>query len=368
MTDAARPTPAPGKTAVETIPDHGAAPAGDTPDVVTFRHAFFHRVDDIHFRIDDATRQPVACVRLGDGLVSLPLEGIRREFQIDPEGPDGRMLALLSKSLKFVKGLRLGDPVPKEVTSGDASWSPKDKHRQIAYHRLAMQVLGWLSGDEHVITNPDELLQVAGDPTFRKRVNDAFGEVAHALGLQTKEEVTELIQGLSQELAYIEALRDEFLAIKRMQRKTEVLRKIYANEHSLLEVANSLIRLVALAVEDLEDQFETVDAQTGEIMAALKNLDTVRHYLREHRNDLRVRLLAWEDILIKWLEHPMKAGRETEDLIAETYRFLAPRYMPVDEWVMMTRLKESRQGQAPKALRIRKDKEIKYIGGRMTWS
>jgi len=365
MTDTAQSSPGPPSEAGSS----GDATAEGQPAVVQFEHAFFHRVDDIHFRLDAATGQPVACIRLGDETVSLPLAGIQREFSIDPDSHDGRLLGLLSKGLKYVKGLRIGDPVPKEVTSGEASWSPKEKHRQIAYHRLSMQVLGWLSGDEHVITNPDELMQVAGDPTFRKRVNDAFAEAAGALGLSTKEEVTQLIQGLSEELSYIEAMRDEFHAIQRMHRKTEVLRRIYANEHSMLEISNSLIRLVSLAVDDLVEQFETVDAQTGEIMSALKNLDTVRHYLREHRNDLRVRLMAWEDILVKWLDHTMKPGRETEDLISETYRFLAPRYMPVDEWVMMTRLQQgSGQKEPPKALRIRKEKEVKYISGRMHWT
>ena len=338
------------------------------PEVVAFDHAFFKRVDDVYFRFDDPTKQPIAVVTLGDEQVSLPLQGIQREFNIAADSPDGQLLGLLAKGLKYVKALRIGDPVPKEVTSGEASWEPKDKHRQIAYHRLAMQVLGWLSHDEHVITNPDELLQVAGDPTFRKRVNDAFGEAAHALGLSSKEEVTELIQGLAAELSYIEAMRDEFETIKRMQRKTETLRTLYANEHSQLEIANSLIRLVSLAVDDLTREFETVDAQTGEIMSALRNLDTVKRYLREHRNDLWVRLLAWDDILVKWLDHTMKADRETEDLISETYRFLAPRYMPVDEWVMMTRLQDSHGKRPPKALRVRKEKEVKYIGGRMSWT
>lgn len=349
-------------------PAHPKGNANGFPDVVAFEHAFFKRVDDIYFRFDAPTKQPIAVVSLGEEQVSLPLHGIQREFNIPGDSPDGRMLALLSKGLKYVKALRLGDPVPKEVTSGEASWEPKEKHRQVAYHRLAMQVLGWLSHDEHVITNPDELLQVAGDPTFRRRVNDAFGEAAHALGLASKEEVTELIQGLAAELAYIEAMRDELEAIKRMHRKTQTLRTLYANEHSQLEIANSLIRLVTLAIEDLTGEFETVDAQTGEIMAALRNLDTVKAYLREHRNDLRVRLLAWDDILVKWLDHPMRASRETEDLIAETYRFLAPRYMPVDEWVMMTRLQENTGKNQPKALRVRKEKEIKYISGRMSWT
>lgn len=337
------------------------------PDTVALEHVFFRKVDDLYFRLEQNTNQPLAVVTLGDEKLSLPLSGIMREFHIDPNSPDGVMLSLLSKGLKFVKGLRIGDPVPREVTDGEASWTPKEKHRQIAYHRLAMQVLGWLSGDEHVISNPDELLQVAGDPTFRKRVNDAFGEAARALGLPSKEEVTVKIQDLSTELAYIEALRDEFHAMQRMQRKTEVLRRLYRDEHSQLETANSLIRLVVLAVKEFEEKFETVDAQTGEIMSALKNLDTVKSYLRQHRNDIRVRMVAWDDLIAKWQDHPMKPGGPTEDLMRETYRFLAPRFMPVDEWVMMSKLQTPGKKKIPE-IAVRPEKKIKYQGGRMSWS
>lgn len=364
MTDATASSPAsaaPGAAPLPPPPPHGTE-----GQRVVFEHVFFHKVDDIHFRLDQVTQQPLAIVTLGDEQVSLPLEGVRKEFSIESDSPDGRMLALLAKGLKFVKGLCIGDPVPREVLTGDASWDPKEKHRQIAYHRLSIQILGWLAGDEHVITNPEELLQVAGDPAFRRRVNDAFEEAARALSFDTKEQVADLLRDLSNELAYIEALRDEFNAMKRALAKAQALRRIYASEHSMLATANSMLRLFNLAVEDFDRAFETVDAQTGEIMAALRNLDTVKSYLHKHRDDLRVRLVVWEDLLLAWLDHSMKPGRSLEDLMAATYRFLAPRYMPVDEWVMLTKLQEPGR-KPPEALRVRKDKQIRYQRGRMVW-
>jgi len=344
-------------------------PADDSvPDTVEFEHYFFQKMEDVHFRLDPISKQPLAIVRLGHEEVSLAFPGIQKEFNIASDSKDGRLLALIGKGLKYVKALRLGDPVPREVLTGEASWEPKEKHRQIAYNRLAVQILGWLSGDEHVITNPDELMQVAGDSTFRRRVNDAFSEAARNLGLSSKEEVTELIAGLSSELAYIEALRDEFHAMQRVYEKAQPLRKIYANEHGQLDTVNSMLRLFNAAIEDFTARFETVDAQTGEIMAALKNLDTVKAYLREHRNDLRVRLVVWEDILLKWLRRPVRASREMEDLVDETYRFLAPRYMPVDKWIMMTQLQDPVKRAPLKQTDHRTEKKIKYMGGRMSWS
>ncbi|WP_143027241.1 hypothetical protein [Rhodospira trueperi] len=334
-----------------------------------FEHYFFKKVEDIYFRLDPASKQPLAIVSLGAEEVSLSFAGIQKEFNIPSDSHDGALLALMAKGLNFVKGLRIGDPIPKEILSGDPSWEPKTKHRQIAYNRLAVQILGWLSGDEHIITNPDELVQVAGDSTFRKQVNEAFGEAARSLGLPSKEHVTHLIEDLSHELSYIEALRDEFTTIQRAYDKAKGLRKAYAGERSQLTTVDSLLRLFNSAIEDFGERFETVDAQTGEIMSALKNLDTVKAYLKEHRNELRTRLVVWDDILLKWFEQPMRAGRDMEDLMAETYRFLAPRYMPVDKWVMMTQLQDTVKRAPLKSTDIRKDKEkVKYIGGRMSWS
>jgi hypothetical protein len=355
----------------QTKPDAHETPPPATlrPETVEFEHFFFKKVEDIYFRLDPTSKQALAIVRLGDEEVSLSFGGIQKEFNIPSDSHDGTVLALMAKGLKYVKGLRIGDPVPKEVLSGDPSWEPKAKHRQIAYNRLAVQILGWLSGDEHIITNPDELMQVAGDSTFRKQVNEAFGEAALNLGLPSKEDVTHLIEGLSHELSYIEALRDEFIAIQRVYEKAKALRKVYAGERSQLTTVDSLLRLFNSAIEDFGARFETVDAQTGEIMSALKNLDTVKAYLREHRNELRTRLVVWDEILLKWFDQPMKAGRSTEDLMAETYRFLAPRYMPVDKWIMMTQLQDPVKRAPLKATDIRKDKEkIKYMGGRMSWS
>ena len=56
-------------------------------------------------------------VQLGDKQAALPLISLQREFDILDDSADGRMLALIAQSLDFVAGLRLGDPLPKEVLS-----------------------------------------------------------------------------------------------------------------------------------------------------------------------------------------------------------------------------------------------------------
>ena len=63
-------------------------------------------------------------VLLGEREAALPLRALQREFDIADESEDGRMLALIAASLDFVTSLRLGDALPAEVLSGEASWEP----------------------------------------------------------------------------------------------------------------------------------------------------------------------------------------------------------------------------------------------------
>lgn len=340
---------------------------GPLPSVVQFDHAFFRRMDDIYFRLDESTGEPVAVVKLGDEQLVLPFEGIRREFRLDGTR-DGRLLALMARGLKYVKGLRIGDPLPPEILTRRASWSPEPRHQQIAYHRLAMQLLGWLSHDEHVITNPEELLQVAGDPTFKRKVNEAFGEAAEHLGLgrENREQVVQYITDLSDELAYIEAMRDKFHQMQAMDEKIQTLRRLYGSHRSVLETADPVARLMERALAEFTDLFEQADAQTGEIMAALKNIDAQKTFIQDMRDEIHVRLLPWDELLDEWQRLPAKRTLWAEDLLSRTYRFLAPRYMPVDEWVMMTKLQGAGVDVAVSGDK-NVQKRVKRLGGMMEW-
>jgi hypothetical protein len=348
---------------------HQATHQGEKiPSTVAFEHNFFHRVDDIYFKMDETLGESVAVVKLGDEIVSLPLRGIRREFNL-ADTPDGTMLTLLAKGLRYVAALRIGDPIPSEIIDRKASWEPEARHKQIAYHRLAMQVLGWLSGDEHVITDPEELLQVAGDPVFRKKINDAFGEAAEHLGIgrENKEQVTHILADLAHELSYIEAMRDQYKQMEAMDHKIQELRRLYGNSRSVLEVVDPCARLMERAMDQFRDLFDQADAQTGEIMGVLRNIDQQKTFIQDIRDDLHVRLLAWQDILDRWHHQPARRGENAEKLLNETYRFLAPRFMPVDEWAMMTKLQEgasvvSKDGTQPS------QRKVKRLGGSMEWN
>lgn len=96
-----------------------------------------------------------------------------------------------------------------------------------------------------------------------------------------------------------------------------------------------VVRLAGAATADLSQQFETVDACTTDILDTLQNFDRQRDFLRPHRDRLYSALLNWEPILKAWEELPGNLAKEADGVwrvVDDTYRFLAPRYISVQEW------------------------------------
>ena len=318
------------------------SPSGDGARVV-FESSFFHKLEDAFFHISEQSGDAVLTVSFAKNYVSLPFRGLKREFKIADDSPDGHMLEQVAKALKYVKGLRIGDPLPKEILTREASWALSERHTKIAFQRLSVQLVRWLTGGQEVITDPDELLQFADDPQIKKEVNRAFGEAAERLGLgrDHKEEVIRHVEALAHELAYIEALRDRFRHVRAMEDKIQGLRRLYGRERSVLEVADQVARLGGRAVAEFNDSFLEVDAQTGEIISVLRNLDNQIAYIRDKRDDIYARLMAWDEILDVWDKVELKVSPDKPDLLRNAYQFLAPRYMMVKEWVLMTKLQGS---------------------------
>ena len=307
------------------------------PEIVELSHAFFKPFSDPHFRMSgSAGEQPVFSGQLGEQSIALPLKGIARELGIDENSKDGVMLVAVREALRYVTMLHFGDLMPAEMLTGNASWELEARHRDFSRQRVTMQLVSWLSGKEALITDPLELQQLFDDPGTKQKINDAFAEAARELGVADKEEVTQKVEILAEELAYIEALRDQFKAICSIEEKLVAFRQQFRNKASLVAEIDPILRLIGVPTKMLLATFDLVDAQTGEIMAVLKNLDAQTEYIREQRNDLHCRLMAWNDILKAW--ENIEPGTEPyamTDLLRDLYRFLAPRFMPVDKWVLV---------------------------------
>ena len=319
-------------------------------DRCSLQHRVFTLFGDPLFRRSETDGTPVMVVRLGDREAAIPLRSLQREFGIPDDSDDGRMLGLIAQSLDFVTGLHLGEALPAEVLSGAASWEPEPVHLEIAKARLQWQLVAWLNsgtGADAPHLDADTLLQVADDPARKQLVQEAFAKAATALGLPSREAVIELVEQLAQELAYIEALRDRLLRrVNGMADKLNRMAQAYHGDGSHLETLTQVRRLTGIALKQIGHRFEELDAQTGEVMAALRNADSQRTFIRSNRDWLYRTQRAWQSLLASWDGAGMGFDEGILLLLNRSYQFLAPRFMPVTEWASVTRPQQRKQDAA----------------------
>jgi hypothetical protein len=327
-------------------------PAPDIPDRCLLEHTIFTVLGPVMFRRSAQDGAPVMIIPFGDREASVPLRSLQREFGIGDETPDGRMLGLIAESLDFVAGLQPGDKLPAEVLNGKASWEPRQQHRALAAARVRLRLLTWLQPDALAGDLPgdaDSVRRLDEDPQLRVRVAGAFAAAAETLGLPGPNDVVRLVEELAEELAYIESLRDTLLRrIKLLAARVEHLgRNRRAGDANRMEPINQVGRLTSIALKQIGGRFDEVDAQTGEVLAALRNAGSQQSFIRSNRDFLYRCQRAWDPILKEW-DH---AGTSLDDwtwhLIGRTYQFLAPRYMPVTEWQAFNSLRQARSARQP---------------------
>ena len=310
-------------------------------DCCTLAHPVFTTMGDPLFRHAESDGTPVMVVKLGEREAAIPLLSLQREFDIADDSEDGQMLALIAQALDFVSSLRIGDTLPAEVLSGEASWQPDAVHLQIANARLQWQLVTWLNsgtvGDAPQL-DAESLLQVADDPARRQQVQQAFAKAAESLGLPGKDDVVRQVEELSQELAFIEALRDRLLRrVTLMADKLNRMAQAYRGDGSHLETLTQVRRLTTSALKQISHRFDELDAQTGEVMAALRNADSQRTFIRSNRDWLYRTQRAWQSLLLEWEQAGIGFDEGILRLLGRSYQFLAPRFMPVTEWVTAKR-------------------------------
>ncbi|MEI9984958.1 MAG: hypothetical protein WDN69_18175 [Aliidongia sp.] len=272
-------------------------PAGST--LFEFSHALFG-APEARFVLGSDGR-PCMGMKLGTLDALVPLSSLVKEFGLEGT-PDGLLLETVTAGLKYVKVIRPGDSIPRELLDGTASWRVDDEQLEIAEGRVTLQLNGWLNGQERLVVDPIEILQLVEDPAVVARVKSGYGRVAERLELTSEKEVRARLDKLTRELVYIEALRARFTTVQQLQGKLAAFRRVYRKDKTLdeelIRVSNLLLKPIDLFVKAFAD----VDGHCGEIITVLRNLDATITYIREARDALHARLMGWDDILKRWQE------------------------------------------------------------------
>ena len=314
------------------VPDL-AAPKHAFPSThFTFEHKVFS-VDGSYFAIDANSGKATFFVPLGDihGVLSLPqlINGFNLAGTKDAD-----LLELAERGLQYVKRIHPGDSIPSEILDGSASWSVDDRHRMIAESRLRVLLGNWMAGKESVVRDVSELLKLANDPEIRDKMQEAVTAIAEKIGLGRKERVQVLdrIDKLARELAYIEALRDRFAAVKMIIMKLGQLQAIYGPERGFSDEIKRVFVLMRKPVAQFDAMFTEVDGQTSEIVSVLANFEAQIQFIRETRDKLHGRFMPWDELIERWQALTVEMGTETEGLMRVTYSFMARHFSQDETW------------------------------------
>jgi hypothetical protein len=306
-----------------------------------FEHPGFAALGSPTFRLTKDDRVAALALNIDNLDVVVPLRAVADLFGIRPDSADGHMLHLVEQGLRFVPSLQIGDRLPSEVLTGEASWEPQAYHRKTAAAKLQLQLVAWIGGAtdvEGAQITPQMLIVAVEDPAIRPRVEEGLRRAAAQLEIEGGgKAVAQLIEEVAIELSYFEALRDWLLdrvrsMAKRLLRLVQDMSSFAASRRETLV---QVVRLAGTAAIDLGQQFDAIDAKTADIIAILQDLERQRDALRPDRDRLYSVFRAWEPILKAWDTLPDTLPKESDGvwkIIDDSYRFLAPRYMSVQEW------------------------------------
>jgi hypothetical protein len=302
-------------------------PAGST--LFQFSHPLFAAPEARFVLGTDG--KPCMGMKLGTLAALVPLQLLVEEFGLRGSA-DETLLQTVIAGLKFVRVIRPGDSIPRELLDGTASWRVDDQHLEIAQGRVTLQLHGWLGGQERLIVDPVEILQLVEDPAVQAKVQGGYPKLAERLGLAGDKEVRLRADRLARELAYIEALRGRFGAVRLLQDKLAAFRRVYRRDKTLDEELIRVGNLILKPLSLFDLAFADVDGNLGEISGVLANIDASIKFIREARDALHARLLGWDEILARWYEVRPEISAANEALIRELYRFLARNYLNTQSW------------------------------------
>ena len=308
----------------------------------------FAKLGDIAFRQAESDRTPVLVMPMGQASAAVPLRSLQQELSIDNDSRDGQMLAQIAKALDFVGELRLGDRLPVEVLCGAASWAPGPLHRDIAHARLTLQLTAVFEpsrshdaaevGASWAAATPPRALAASRVPGMELRLQAAIIGLTTTLALPNPAAAQQVVDDLAHELSYIEALRERLLdRVVRMCGQIEALVQCLANNQSGLELISRVHRLAGIGLTKISARFSDVKVQTADVQLLFQTMEERRIMIRLHRDWLYCSLRAWEEILAAWAMASDIWCEATWPLLSRTYRFLAPRFMPMQEWLLTTR-------------------------------
>ncbi len=273
-------------------------------------------------------------VQLGDNQVSLTLNAVRKNFEIDSTSEDSQLLELVSKSLPLVKRIRPGDSIPKEVLDGTASWSVEDHHRIMSKTRMVIALAQQIMGEEQVVPDARKLIELAEDPEVKKKAKEGIEKIAEANGFDKGKHhlVVSMIDQLSDELSYIEALKEHFLKVNSISQRLKDTQKTFGEDKGLCEEIDRIHILLKGPFKHYRKIFVNLSNHITDINEVVQSFSTTIELIRKSRDQLRSSFMDWEELVQNWQDQTLERDSGVEGLVRDTYRFVATNFPQTQGW------------------------------------
>lgn len=295
-----------------------------------FDHKVF-QLKGAHFALTDDGTEAALHVELGKLRAAMRLPVLRAEFGIDPDSPDGNLLAIIERSLRFVKEIRPGDSIPLELLDGTASWSVEPRHRLRAQGRFWVKMI---ADTDAALAVDETLRQFVNAPDTQSRLLKVAEEIGASLDLGARgaETVMTRIDKLAREFAYIEALREQCGLVAAITGKVNELLRVYRGDGATTEELSRILTLLRRPVEEFAATFTMLDGLCLDIRLAVKQIDDRVERIRNRRDDLHTSLMKWAPILACWNTLVPRRHTPVKQAIGELYRFTARHFVLQQSW------------------------------------
>ncbi|HEX4367713.1 MAG TPA: hypothetical protein VH023_12825 [Rhodopila sp.] len=304
----------------------------NAPQICYLSHAGFRMLGEPVFRLSEGARIPSMVVQLDSQEAVLPLQSIAREFRVDPTSADGQMLTLIEQALEFVVSLKLGDKLPSELNGGEASWEPNAQDRRAAASRVRHNLV------RSVFARLGKRVTISGtvgwedDPKSHTLLREAITHAAAQIDGVDETEVTTRVASISEEMAYIEAMRRPLTrGITNMREKLLHLDsgEVPISQQETFKQVQSLARL---GIKEVMTRFDQVDVRLDDFLGVLRDIPAAIGGLRRQRDWLFRTNRAWTAVFTDWEAAPKHFNEFLLRVVERTYVFLAPRFMTFQEW------------------------------------
>ena len=193
---------------------------------------------------------------------------------------------------------------------------------------MQVQLLSWVNGKPVSYGGQDDLKKIVSSDENKRALIDAFKSAALAMGLESNEseKVIDYIETLARELCYIEALRERCFEVRKIRKNLATLKKVYNDDIRTSSDIARIKTLIGMALGELDDILNNVDAESADILGALMSIDEVVQSVRRARDDLHYILMEWDPVIALWKGLPLVRSKDIDTALSAAYKLLAMRF------------------------------------------